>query len=63
MKIRHICMMLMVLSSTTMLKLEQPVPARSSLQERTFELRYSAEVQDIPRGAKPGEYLASIPAE
>jgi hypothetical protein len=48
MKIRLICTMLVAVVFPTSLLLEQPVRARPSLEERTFDLTYTTEVHDIP---------------
>ena len=48
MKIRQICTMLVAMMSSTSLMLEQPV-RRASLEERTFDLAYAAEVHTSHR--------------
>ena len=61
MKIRQISTMLVVMVSSASLMLEQPVRARASLEERTFDLAYTAEVHDIPSGAKQVEIWLPYP--
>jgi hypothetical protein len=52
MKIRQICTMLVAIVSSASFMLEHSVSARTSLQERTFEVTYASEVNDLPPSAK-----------
>jgi len=61
MKIRLICTMLVAMVPSASFVLEQSVPARASLEERTFNMTYTAEVHDIPPGAKQVEIWLPYP--
>ena len=61
MKIRLVCTMLVAMVSSASFVLEQSVPARASLEERTFILTYTTEVHDIPPGAKQVEIWLPYP--
>ena len=61
MTIRQICTMLVAAVFSASLSFEQPVRARPSLEQRTFDLTYTAEVHDIPSGAKQVEIWLPYP--
>ena len=61
MTIRQICTMPVVVVFSAALLLERPVRARASLHERNFDLTYTAEVHDIPSGAKQVEIWLPYP--
>jgi hypothetical protein len=61
-KIRQIFTMLVAMVSSTSLMLGQPVRARASLEERTFDLTYAAEVHTsrVQRRWKSGCHIRKV---
>jgi transglutaminase-like putative cysteine protease len=61
MRPHFVCAPLAVITAVAAYLFIHPAPAGSSLQQRTFDLTYTAEVQEIPAGAKQVEIWLPYP--